>query len=554
MPGSTQPPEPSLHPSHAQLDASPARRKAVHFSASPAGKASPTRASKAALDGGAGGARCSPQKASLLVRQGSWTIEAQRTDRMEALNSSSPPPAASEASPLPSLLLSGGAGSVGAMTSSPASVGYLESARKAEELRGRLERLEAALREMESKAVAHLDKSLQDKVLTTAAKIVQKRFLADKELDKKLQHQILQTAIKVVNKRQAAGSAPRQQQLVQQQEQQPKRAGEEADPTRRLEFDQGEAGVAAVVAHIEAGLGEVLRRLEKKVEAVAGLMDQNAMELLEAHLAGGLLKLEGRLAAVEEAAAAGVPQQRGQQSDDASSRLLERVGAVEAAMVEQSRAVSDLLAALGTQHGSAALQQAAAAAMAAQAAAKPADAQAQAHAQAQGGQQPASAAGQHAVLAAKPRGAVQEADTPAAPPVHKQAGAPEPAAQLVQRKAAVARRSMLADPARAAGSAATTPRAPALPRLKPAHAAGTAQQIAMATARQQLARQAAERAREEAEAEGPAWLAALYVFGWGLVALLGLGALLIGIVAAMLKSGRLNESDLAFLWEPPARR
>ena len=293
-------------------------------------------------------------------------------------------------------------------------------------------------------------------------------------------------------------------------------------------------------------------------------------------------------------------------------------------MVEQSRAVSDLLAALGTQHGSAALQQAAAAAMAAQAAAKPADAQAQAHAQAQGGQQPASAAGQHAVLAAKPRGAVQEADTPAAPPVHKQAGAPEPAAQLVQRKAAVARRSMLADPARAAGSAATTPRAPALPRLKPAHAAGTAQQIAMATARQQLARQAAERAREEAEAEDPAWLAALYVFGWGLVALLGLGALLIGIVAgglagrleerrsagargsraafcstlllrlhysacachacacfhslhsllqgtarganscahpltplgsaAMLKSGRLNESDLAFLWEPPARR
>lgn len=70
-------------------------------------------------------------------------------------------------------------------------------------------------------AVAHLDKSLQEKVLATAAKIVQvrpfiflratkthskncppndvrlfctvqKRFLADKELDRKLQHQILQ--------------------------------------------------------------------------------------------------------------------------------------------------------------------------------------------------------------------------------------------------------------------------------------------------------------------------------------------------------------------------
>ena len=41
-------------------------------------------------------------------------------------------------------------------------------------------------------AVAHLDKRLQDKVLATAAKIVQKRFLADQELDRKLQQQILQ--------------------------------------------------------------------------------------------------------------------------------------------------------------------------------------------------------------------------------------------------------------------------------------------------------------------------------------------------------------------------
>lgn len=122
----------------------------------------------------------------------------------------------------------------------------LHTCTQVDDLRGRLESLEASLREMESKAVAHLDKSLQDKVLATAgeeprgrqgrggrymgssresgghpslithparspltahhppaphapclplpaaaAKIVQKRFMADKQLDKKLEEHIL---------------------------------------------------------------------------------------------------------------------------------------------------------------------------------------------------------------------------------------------------------------------------------------------------------------------------------------------------------------------------
>lgn len=102
----------------------------------------------------------------------------------------------------------------------------------------------------------------------------------------------------------------------------------------------------------------------------------------------------------------------------------------------------------------------------------------------------------------------------------------------------------------AAGAAASPRQRPALPRLKTTHAAGTAQQIAIATAREQLARQAA-RAREEAEAEPPVWVTMFYVFGWGILVLLGLGAVLVGMVAALVKSGRLTEADLAFLWEAP---
>ena len=185
------------------------------------------------------------------VSDDSWTIEAQRSgSKMEA-------------SPL---------------AYTPASASFLESARKADDLRGRLESLEAALKEMETKAVAHLDRSLQEKVLATAgkfgrgagqrvgtscqqappahvlpchasptrtpaltpawpvpalpssqppaAKIVQKRFLADKQLDKKLEQTILKTALKVVQRQTAAATATAAAQAE----------GEAGNPTRKLDF------------------------------------------------------------------------------------------------------------------------------------------------------------------------------------------------------------------------------------------------------------------------------------------------------------------------------
>ncbi|KAL4452503.1 hypothetical protein ABPG75_008165 [Micractinium tetrahymenae] len=523
--------------------ASPTSRKVSFGASSPAApkqQASPGKAAAAA----AAAASCADTHFNQLfspglARQDSWTIEAQRSDRPRmaepgSSGSAAAAAAAGECSPAASSL-------PGAFT--PASAGYLESARKVDDLQGRLESLEAALREMESKAVAQLDRSLQDKVLATAAKIVQKRFLADKELDRKLQQQILQTAIKVVNRRQSAapagqGAAPRAQ----------SRQEAEADPTRRLEFEQGEpavdAQVQAFVAHIEQGLGEVLRRLEKKVDAVASLLDQNALELLESRMAGGLVKLESRLAAVEDAAASRQAQQPA--AEDSSQRLLARV----AAMTEQSRAVTDLLAALGAQ-GSAASQQVAAAVAAVQVAAAGSAVPPQDAACKPAAEQAAVAGGEQPPPPAELAAPLQQEQEPA-----------PPAAQLVQRRAAAARKSVLGDPGRtaAAGSSgsgtavvAPGPRRPALLRLKPTHAAGTAQQIAIATAREQLAKQAA-RAREEAEADSPAFLTALYVFGWGLLVLLGLSAALMGMVAALMRTGRLTEADLAFLWERPAGR
>lgn len=333
--------------------------------------------------------------------------------------------------------------------------------------------------------------------------------------------------------------------------------------------------VQAYVAHIEQGFGEVVRRLEKKVDSVASLLDQNGLELLESRLAGGLVKMEGRLAAVEEAAAAShqASAQQPAAQEDASFRLLERVTAMEAAMAEQSRAVRDLLMALGAQ-GSPASQRLADAVAAAHtsmaaggtaaslpsplakaAGGKQLD-QAAAAAEKPGARSPAAKPAQAAAAAAAAAGEKEPAAVAAEEKEEQEAGQPA-AAQLVQRKAAVARRSVLGDPRRAAASssgggpaaAGGSQRQVLTPRLQALHSAGTAQQIAMATARQQLALGAA-RAREEAEAEAPVWVTMFHVFGWGTLVLVGLAAVAVGVVAALLKSGQLTEADLAFLWEP----
>lgn len=218
-------------------------------------------------------------------------------------------------------------------------------------------------------------------------------------------------------------------------------------------------------------------------------------------------------------------------------------------MAEQSKAVTDLLAALGTQ-GSAASQQVAPAVVAVRtAAAAPAQAAASAAAAPRKPSEQGAGGGDQTRRLAEPEASRQQQRQQEKEPAL-------PAAQLVQRRAAAARKSMLGEPGRSSSELvveASGPRQAALPRLTPRHAAGTAQQIAMATARQQLAKQAA-RAQEEAEADTSALLTTLYVFGWGLLVVLGLGAVLMGVVAALMQSGRLTESDLAFLWERPVRR
>lgn len=220
-------------------------------------------------------------------------------------------------------------------------------------------------------------------------------------------------------------------------------------------------------------------------------------------------------------------------------------------MAEQSRAVTDLLAVLASQ-GSAASQQVAPAVVGVQpvAAAPVEAASGKAATPHQAEEQAVAESNIRALAAAEPAATCQQEQ--------EQEPAP-PQAQLVQRRAAAARKSVLGDPGRSSSrisgpvEVATGTRRPPMPRLKPMHAAGTAQQIAIATAREQLAKQAA-RAHEEAEADSSAFLTALYVFGWGLLVVLGLGAVLMGVVAALMQSGRLTEADLAFLWERPVRR
>ena len=177
-------------------------------------------------------------------------------------------------------------------------------------------------------------------------------------------------------------------------------------------------------------------------------------------------------------------------------------------MAEQSRAVTDLLSALAAQ---AASHQVGAAVAAAQR--KTAEAR----------HEPGStstAGAQAAPVAAAPSQPRKQQE--AAPQLASEAPQPQP--QLVQRRAAGGKRSVLGNPARSAsgageaGAVRPSPRSD-MPRLKSTHAAGTAQQIAMATARQQLALQA-QRAQEEAEAETPAFLAVLYMIGWAVVAVL----------------------------------
>lgn len=217
---------------------------------------------------------------------------------------------------------------------------------------------------------------------------------------------------------------------------------------------------------------------------------------------------------------------------DASHQMLDRVAAVEAALVEQGRAVADLLAALRTRGAMELPQQ---------------EATAVGEAQAATAHQLADPA---AAVAAEPtpREVMPDAgrDTATAEPsTHRQEPPrPAPAAQqLHQRKSVVVKRSLLADPCR---SAASSPK-PALSRLNTMHAAGTAQRIAMATAREQLAKQAML-AREEEEVKTPLWVSMMYVFGWTLLLVVGLAALTMGALAVMVKNGRLSESDLEFVW------
>lgn len=264
---------------------------------------------------------------------------------------------------------------------------------------------------------------MQQKVLATAVKIVQRRFAQGGELDAALQETILKTARKVVVQR------AKQQQA---DEAEAAAAAEQQQPSRRLKFDGGEGsaegdeGLSQLASMIESGLGEAMRRLERKVDALSYLMDTNALEEVEERLGAALGGMEARVQAVEAAPSAAVG---------------ERVAALEAALREQSAAVAELTAAL--------------------------------HAQTQGKPLPPSAA---AAGGSMGQAAAGEGDE-ARPGLRQRKPAAEGAGEAVK---------------------AAPKRAPPAPRLRSTHGAGAAMHIAMATAREQMAKQA-RIAREDEE-------------------------------------------------------
>ncbi|GAB4818762.1 hypothetical protein N2152v2_005808 [Parachlorella kessleri] len=198
------------------------------------------------------------------------------------------------ATPPPSSVLS-------ADSCTPASATWLESARKVDDLQNRLQSLEEALQAMEAKAVRQLDKHLQDKVLATAMKLVERRF-NDKELDKKIQEHVLTTAMKLVSKHSVVDEAQADSvELCKKLELDfaPKQPG--VQPFASSE-PAAEDALEQFAAHIEAGLGQVVRRLEKKVDALQYLVDNNVFDALEARVTEVLGGLEQRIAALERGA------------------------------------------------------------------------------------------------------------------------------------------------------------------------------------------------------------------------------------------------------------
>lgn len=365
---------------------------------------------------------------------------------------------------------------------------------------------------------------LQEKVLVTALKLVQQRCLVEGVLDRQVQEELLQTA------RQAVEAAAQQRQAEGEGQAGQEKDGEAGRLARRLEFAPGDGGVASgagggagaeellerFASHIEQGLGESLRRVERKADVATALLDQGAVEMLEARLAKGLGPLEARVAALEVQGPA--PGGLGQEV------LAARMEALESAVRDQQNALLELLAALRK----GASQQVRAS-------------RASACGVRTAGARCCSCWGQVAPRAASVAGGwLTPLNHLCCCPLQTQGAPPrtQPAAQSAIPKAPASPKGAGTNvptttyPA-AAKDARVSSSAP-LPKLRQLRGASAAQQVALEVAKAQVRNASVQPEQEEAQ---PLLLTIVSVVFWVFVALLGMAALALGAVAIAVRNG-----------------
>lgn len=162
------------------------------------------------------------------------------------------------------------------------------------DLKSRLESLERSLKDMETRAAAHLGRRLEG-TLTSALQItnVPRSFLPspdslDQEKPKEEADYFSNLDIST------ATDTP---QLEQKEEFSP--TTEQQDNTMQQTSVDMEEMMFQIVAHVENELGEAIRRCEKKVDLVTEIVNEDLLSLIEDRLATRTVALEKRIEELE---------------------------------------------------------------------------------------------------------------------------------------------------------------------------------------------------------------------------------------------------------------
>jgi len=170
------------------------------------------------------------------------------------------------------------------------------------DLKSRLELLERSLKDMETRAAAHLGRRLEG-TLTSALQItnVPRAVLPSpvEAITVDQEQQQLQEGVDYFSNLDTSTTTDTQ--LEQKEESNPP---SEQDNTTIQQSQQSivdtEEMMYQIIAHVENELGEAIRRCEKKVELVTEIINEDLLSLIEDRLATRTVALEKRIEELEE--------------------------------------------------------------------------------------------------------------------------------------------------------------------------------------------------------------------------------------------------------------